>query len=622
MNTRIAIGFLLALSLGCGGSAERQIQFPSAQRVQQLAQSAPAPDLGENEQVLVDEWALIQSPQVAGGVPLRTTNPVESILGGMIRAGDGLEMTEAAACTANEIARYVQENGQPAGAIKAFIARRCGLIHPKVQVSHLTSDDRLEPKDVRQVQGQIQSQVDSIRALGLPFEVGMALYATDKGSILTLIYAEKEVEVEPFNMQIQGTQAIIQGSSNMPNIGYMWASVNQGTHGYETCELDARVELPKFRVVCNILVDDPYTSIAIYQKERDRFLGSQAASVIVASGKQPTNVYRTPRIRAELMARAEEENPVSEVEVAAANVEAAVKGTEPSAGEEVESTPVEGAPVEGAETAPEPKAEMPKRVEVIPQPKIGRTAGTYHQDVVTLVNAIRERQKLSPIGLEKAQSDTVAKLGAALMASENPKEQDEISLAIMAGWDVGGQIVNGNMQTNYLPNTDPVEHLDLILDSPEGRAFLLDPQLSTLAIGANLGSTTQLVMAGYHFAPEESIQRRTGQVLRKINAARKGLGLPAAKESKKMRGVAVAISDRLNRGEDMEDTADAMMNTMVKKHNRGVRGYMQRVANLDEIQLPRAVLARKSLTLSVAVGLAQDEGFPWSEYIVVISYLD
>src|SRR5690606_26714717 len=101
------------------------------------------------------------------------------------------------------------------------------------------------------------------------------------------------------------------------------------------------------------------------------------------------------------------------------------------------------------------------------------------------------------------------------MASENPKEQDEISLAIMAGWDVGGQIVNGNMQTNYLPNTDLVEHLDLILDSPEGRAFLLDPQLSTLAIGANLGSTTQLVMAGYHFAPEESIQRRTGQVLRK-----------------------------------------------------------------------------------------------------------
>ncbi|QED28725.1 hypothetical protein FRD01_16075 [Microvenator marinus] len=615
MNTRITIGFLLALSLGCGGSAERQIQFPSAQRVQQLAQSAPAPNLEDTKLVLVDEWALIQSPQVAGGVPLRTTNPVESILGGMIRAGDGLEMTEAAACTANEIARYIQENGKPAGAIETFIARRCGLVHPSVQFTYRTSDRRLEPKDIRQIQSDIQADVDSIRALGRPFEVGMALYATDKGSVLSLIYSEKEVEVEPFNMQIQGTQAVIQGTSNMPNVGYMWASVNQGTHGYETCELDARVELPKFRVVCNILVDDPYTSIAIYQKERDRFLGYPAASVIVASGKQPTNVYRTPRIRAELMARADEENPVSEVEVAEANMEAGVKGTEPSAGD---SAPVDAT----AEAATEPKAEMPKRVEVIPQPKIGRSPATYHQDIVTLVNAIRERQKLAPIGLEKAQSDTVAKLAAALLASENPKEQDEISLAIMAGWDVGGRIVNGTMQTSYLPSTDPVAHLDLILDSPQGRAFLLDPQLSTVAIGANLGSTTQLVMAGYHFAPEESIQRRTGQVLRKINAARKGLGLPAAKESKKMRGVAVAISDRLNRGEDMDDTANAMMATMVKKHNRGVRGYWQRVASLDEIQLPRAVLAKKSLTLSVAVGLAQDEGFPWSEYIVVISYLD
>ena len=66
MNTRITIGFLLALSLGCGGSAERQIQFPSAQRVQQLAQAAPAPNLEDTKLVLVDEWALIQSPQVAG----------------------------------------------------------------------------------------------------------------------------------------------------------------------------------------------------------------------------------------------------------------------------------------------------------------------------------------------------------------------------------------------------------------------------------------------------------------------------------------------------------------------------------------------------------------------------
>ncbi len=426
-------------------------------------------------------------------------------------------------------------------------------------------------------------------------DLGIGMFSNEQQAYIVISTSQKTLEIQPINMHVEGTKVEIQGTSLMPNVGHMWASINQGTHGFEACERDERVVLPSFKFTCNVFPGDPYAAISIAQKEKEKFLGEQAAGLFVASNKQPDNVYRPPRIRYELLDRATNTNPV-ETEVVEAEVQ------------EGESAPT---------------AELPKQLRFTPLPQIGRRADTYEADIITLINAVRTGQNLTPITLESAQSKTVTLLAPTLFNTADSKLQDEVAMAIMAGWDVNGAVVNGDFQSGRFASSDPVEHLDALLDEPDGRAHLLAPGLSSLAIGSNLGKISQVVLAGYHFAPQQDAKRHIGQVFRKIDTQRQQLGLPPATESKKNRSYAGTVSSKIAKNEmDVDDASNKLMEKMVAKHNRGVRGYVMRVNDLDEIQLPRPVLARKDLTVSIAVALHQDPGFPWYEYVVIIAYLD
>lgn len=585
------------LSAACGG-APRENPWPSADRVKELTQVTHPKKTETKIYGDTGEWAMVNTPAVAGSIPLRPVTALEKLLEAEASQRPHLVPTESLTCLAQELARFAVQHGTPRRPVLRFISRRCGVVQPSVGYNFVvvpvgTHDENITSDSLTKVQDTLNQMISTTN----PTEIGIGVFTNERRAYVAIPYAQKKVDIQPVNMHIDGETAVIEGTSLLGDVGYMWGSVNQGTHGYESCEQDARVILPAFRFTCRILPEDTYAAIIISQKKKDAYLGEDAVTLSVASNRAPDSVYRSPRIRHELLARASTQQ--FEVEGVA----------EP----ESDRPP----------TQPRPVVDLPERIRLNPLPQIGRRAETYETDFVTLLNAVRGGQDLPPVRLEKNQSATIATLAPLYFDSDDPKLKDELAMAISAGWDINEPIVNGSFWGQIFASSDPIEHLDSIMDEPDGRALLLNPTLSTLAIGGSVAKTSPLIIGTYHYAPKESMQRHIGHVLRLINHERQQLGLPPAKESSKTRTFATTVASRIASNEvEVDAGARELMYHMVAKHDSGVRVHWMRVNNLKEFQLPRTVLTRKDLTVSISVALRQDPGFPWYDYVVIISFLN
>jgi len=236
---------------------------------------------------------------------------------------------------------------------------------------------------------------------------------------------------------------------------------------------------------------------------------------------------------------------------------------------------------------------------------------------------VRAQAGLEPLTLAVAQSKFNSKIAPFMFSEEAEADVDsenEASMAVLAGWNVEGFIVDGFFRTLGISNTDPSSYVDAVLESASGRRLLLGPSVSTLAIGTVAdGDGVDVLASSYVFLPEMDFNRRVGEALRDLNRLRAQRNLPPLKESIKLRGIARETAARIEKNEIGLDAAGAKMSDQyVLKYHKGCRYWRFVTHDFDDMDFAKEIIETEKGRVSILVAPYRPEGFAWGFYAIVI----
>jgi hypothetical protein len=233
------------------------------------------------------------------------------------------------------------------------------------------------------------------------------------------------------------------------------------------------------------------------------------------------------------------------------------------------------------------------------------------------VNRVRSEAKLPPLTLLPAQSAANEKLAPHFFNAEltsDEKKSDTVALGLLAGWDVGGTIRDGNFFGVLLSGTDDADAwVDYALDMPMGRYTLLGGEMSRMAVGAappkmfgGLGAvvtTYDLYGANDHKADAAKLGKR-------LDEARFMRGLSPHKVYQ-----APSLTEQVrlvNAGDKNEMTAlDEAMQSEVARLQTGVRGWVAIGTRVEDLELPKELVTNNVAFVAIEVTHYKIEGMPW-----------
>jgi hypothetical protein len=121
------------------------------------------------------------------------------------------------------------------------------------------------------------------------------------------------------------------------------------------------------------------------------------------------------------------------------------------------------------------------------RPVLVENGNQFSRALLEGINRARLEGSLAPLTLDAPESTESARLGGTLMRAETEErgaDADQISLALLAGWNVAGTIRSGQLYVERVaPTRDANVWLDLALERRFGRFTLLDPDARRVAIG-------------------------------------------------------------------------------------------------------------------------------------------
>lgn len=251
------------------------------------------------------------------------------------------------------------------------------------------------------------------------------------------------------------------------------------------------------------------------------------------------------------------------------------------------------------------------------------TAAGPREQFQQRINAVRAQAGLRPLELSAAQSDVTQKVAphyfSAAMHLIDPLIADQVLLGIRAGWSVGKPLREGFFESTWAHTPGDVgAMLATLLEKPNGRRTLLNPEISMLAVGPLFDEQKQVrgaLLATYALMDSGQRAQYEQKVLEQLNAARskKGVG-PARVRPTTSNDVAVAA---LAKGSSADDALQGLLDATVREIKRGVSGFWIETHDLGELNFPEALLTKDELEISLAVGLSQPPNEPWMRYVAL-----
>ncbi len=257
-------------------------------------------------------------------------------------------------------------------------------------------------------------------------------------------------------------------------------------------------------------------------------------------------------------------------------------------------------------------------------------AGEFESRFVMAVNAVRTAAGLPLLSLTASQSATARQLAphyfSAAFGEGDPLDSDRVALGMMAGWDVGLDIVSAGFASMWLSGTrDLAVYLEFILDSPYTRQSLIDPRATHLAVGAveNVVSSLAAIFATYvplgHFERKEAeaalvLRLNQMRVDRKLQLARRSIW-PTDEG-------AVVEANLAAKRWNPRDALQHLLNTSAEVTQGRVSGYVQLVDDLQNFQFPPEVLSRPDVDVFVNVSVYRGEDWAHSRYVVCFVIAD
>jgi hypothetical protein len=281
---------------------------------------------------------------------------------------------------------------------------------------------------------------------------------------------------------------------------------------------------------------------------------------------------------------------------------------------------------------PEGRIEDVYRVSSYGEPHPVLDPETAALDFVDLLNSVRHLAGLSPVTLDREQSETAAELAPAFFASlfgRSPEYNAEmVILGMLAGWSVDGIVQSGHFTASWvLRSTDLQRLLAASLEEPSGRETLLAAEVDRIAVGSLLESTAgreslAAIFGSYAVFSEEDHTASVEAVMEKlgIERAERGLGPPSPIEE--VAPLCSEAASRVATGETPRDVMRDLLGGTVEILRRPATGWIAEVRDLDELSFPDEYLTRPSLGLALAISHREEPGEPWGRWVVMVVVAD
>lgn len=254
-------------------------------------------------------------------------------------------------------------------------------------------------------------------------------------------------------------------------------------------------------------------------------------------------------------------------------------------------------------------------------------AGAPAERFASAVNGVRAKLGISALALDAGETQTSTGLAPHYFASSSGTAPtslaDTVALGLMAGWDVGAPVREGRFGAYQIPgNGRPEDLARYALERPVGRALLLDPACSRIAVGLvghdGRGGKGVAAVAATYATVEPRSQAELGKlVLDRVDAARAAKGLPPVARlpllDKDAETAAGWVEDGIQPGAAM----DGFMKRVVEQTQTDVRGMAGLVPSLEGLEPPAELVNTPKLALAVSVASYRPEGSPWVMWVVL-----
>ena len=244
------------------------------------------------------------------------------------------------------------------------------------------------------------------------------------------------------------------------------------------------------------------------------------------------------------------------------------------------------------------------------------------ETILPPLNELRAALGEPPLRLAHEQAALNARLVPYVFSASttNPARMEQISLGVLAGWDVkGGLVRDATLELLTSHATTAGDWLAEALTQPMGRLVLLDPRAEEIALGAYAvpgKSLVATVTSSYSFFHGETHPEIADALAARLLAERRAHGLPDVQRIAGLAGIDAATRD-IAAGKDPNASLMGALQDATARVGRSFRGLALRTIDPTVTPLPPVLAASKVPTFAVAVGHHAAAGSAWGEYVIL-----
>jgi hypothetical protein len=557
----------LCVGLACAGCAEGPaaskpaVVFPSRDEIAQIpSQVARAEAFGMGD-VAVESWSF-ESQSSSDGAAYDDTSPWGDMVRELVkRYPASLTPSAPLRCAAQELARFHAKNGgMPTESLRRFVAARCGAVTTGLAPSSWSIETPSPVPDEDLAPKVRDGFVKRLAAklTGEHYLIGIAAARDGTRTSAVAVLSRDEARLEPGTLAVDARRRVTLRGASRGDFVEIGALINRGEVGTAPCEADPQVKPPAFALTCELAPGDAFAWVEILGRKQGALLLHELAETIVNEGERSAIAYSPRHV-----------GPATSVTGAA----------------------------------------------------------DFSRAVLDGVNRVRTGAHLPPLALAAQQSHENARLAGTLIDASLGGDEavaNRAAVGLMAGWEVTGLIRSGNFFLGMVGSANATAWLDFALERPIGRSSLLDPAMRVVAIGPAIppgGGALGAAVTTYALFDTDDHAADATRFFRRVVAARTARGLPAPSRMQGLGEMDEEIARVAHEGTAPMAALQATMQIAVARTGQSVHGYTLETSDLDQVEVPDALLTAGPMRMMIGVTHHRAEGAAWGQYVVVIVIL-
>jgi hypothetical protein len=550
----------------CAAKAETlEGRFPDREQLENLTPDELPPMLFALRVHDPETWTLEGPfPERVEAKPFRDPSKAGALLAEEAERRAGIVLpTEAMHCVARELGRFLlAHNAQPTTGLRRFIAARCRATSGEVGFAYVGFQVP-EKADAEAVLEQRSDQIKnflSAQLAGGPLTAGVWFGRQGERVVMTVARGMRRVRIDPLSGALRTGGAVEIAGEVLESAEAVSALMNRGAFGYQACQQDRSVALPRFAFLCNAEADNRPSLITVQLQPTGRLLARKALDLLLIPEGATHAVYRRPESSAE------------------------------------------GSAEVTAETAASKTAEVVNALRA--------RAG---------LEALRVSSGQSAVGQQLVPHFLTGAFGDAPAFSV-----DFVTLGMLAGWSVEGLVQSGDVLWDWQPGSRDVGRLlASMVEYPEGRAVLLNEESDVLAVGSLLeeeggNSVLALLLATYDTFGEAVHAADVETVMSALTDGRAARSREAPRVLDSVARLCSHAASEIQAGAEPKDALNALLQEATETTNQPVSGWIYEGSSLEELSFPEEFLTLAKLEVGIAVAHRKPEGEAWGRYVVLI----